>query len=347
MLFCSAAVLASPGAANVPPHHLRQEGDDTNVSSSSSGWYHPSDLLRNTSAPFFIHELELFLNATKLSYVSTSGGYFENWTVNESVNADWVRSQDFFLNPAFGLRALMFWQFSSGRILIVFRGTDLTNDLGGLCDQCADQYLWGNVPYSDLPPQCHQFSEKTLDYLKGAMDYANDVQNAFPFYNILFTGHSLGAGLAAAVSSLGNIPFNLGCAPPNAGAIMFSPPGYIATLMNRSGVDLGLVDPTTIVALVDQWDPVWVGCNASLFGGLMGQVCQWYDGAPSAQCVACDAQPSELPMNTSNCQACMMQRHAFSHYLQLRTTPPVCSLGPRQECYSLSSCWTSGGLCVL
>lgn len=314
---------------------------------ASYGWYHPTDLVWNTSSAFYFHEIGVFINATRLSYTSTSGGYYENWTMNESISDVWVRSEDYFLNPEYGLRALVFYQPSTVRLLIVFRGTDLTNDIGGVCDRCADEYLWDNTPYHRLPSACQQFSQSTLDYLTRAAAFANEVASYFAAYDIMFTGHSLGAGLAAVVSTLGNAPLNFGCAPPNAGAIVFSPPGYVATMMNRTAVDLSAVDPYKVVTLADHWDPVWVGCNASLNGGVLAQVCQWFYGEPSIACIACDAVPSELPLNSTNCQTCLTQRHAFYHYEQLRPISPVCAPSGRQMCWSTAQCWTSGWMCAL
>lgn len=325
--------------------HVDAAVDDGNV--RQYGWYAPTDLVLNTSSPFYFHEIGVFINATRLTYVSTSGGYYENWTTSESISDAWERSTEFFVNPPFGMRALVFYQPRTLRLLIAYRGTDLTNDLGGLCDRCADSFLWDNIKYKDLPENCRQFNVSTLDYLSNAMEFANTVASAFPLYNIMFTGHSLGAGLAAVVSTLGNFLVNADCAPFNAGAIVFSPPGYIATLMDRTGVDLGLVDPYMVVSLADRWDPVWVGCNASQYGGVIAQVCEWFSGVPSAACIECDSAPSELPLNTSNCQTCLVERHEFYHYEQLRPISPACGAA-RQEC-SLDglNCWTSGDMCVL
>ncbi|CUG88782.1 lipase, putative [Bodo saltans] len=314
--------------------------------SNSYGWFHPTDLIWNTSSEFYFHEIGVFMNATRLSYVSTYGGYYENWTVNESISDLWVRSEEYFLNPQYGMRALVFYQPDTARLLIAYRGTDLTNDIGGLCDRCADTYLWDNVPYQQLPADCMQFPETTLDYLTLAANFANDVAFAFAEYEIMFTGHSLGAGLAAVVSTLGNAALNFGCAPANSGAVVFSAPGYIATMMYRTSVDLSVVDPYRVVTLVDRWDPVWVGCNASTRGGVMAQVCQWFFGVPSTACIECDSTPAELPLNTSNCETCMMQRHAFFHYEQLRPISPACAPSGRQEC-SWHSCWSSGSMCSL
>lgn len=309
----------------------------------SYGWFKPTDLIWNTSSTFYFNEIEVFLNATRLSYVSTSGGYFENWTVNESISPSWVRSQSFFLNPEYGLRAMVFYQPDTARLLIVFRGTDLTNDIGGICDRCADSYLWDNIPYSQLPSECQQFSEATLDYLANAESFVGDVAINFIGYDFMYTGHSLGAGLAAAVSTLGNTWG--GCGPANAGAIVFSPPGYIETLMRRTSMDLSQVDPYLVVSLADHYDPVWVGCNASKRGGVLAQVCQWFDGLPSSQCVTCDANPSELPVNSTNCQVCMMQRHEFAHYYsQLRYLSPICQPSARQECED-GGCTSEGWFC--
>jgi hypothetical protein len=53
-----------------------------------------------------------------------------------------------------------------------------------------------------------------------------------------------------------------------------------------------------------------------------------------------------LPLNTSNCETCMMQRHAFFHYEQLRPISPACAPSGRQEC-SWHTCWASGSMCSL
>lgn len=314
---------------------------------ATSGWFDPSWFASQAGTPYFEHELGVLLNATKLSYIATSGAYYRNYSVNASINSDWVKlGSPLFLNPSFGLRALTFVQPASSRVIVAFRGTDLTQDLGGICDQCADMLLWDGIAYEDLPARCQQFNESTLDYLTAALAFSNAVQDAFPTYSILFTGHSLGAGLAACVSSLGNLGFfnNIGCAPSNAGAIVFSPPGYIGTLSNRTGVDLSLLDAKRIVALADVWDPVWANCNASYAGGVSALVCSWLVGSPSAECVACDT--FEVSSNSTDCDVCMIQRHIFSHYMSLGNVTPNCNPQPRDECAS-EGCPSSGWLCAI
>jgi hypothetical protein len=346
LLIAAHSVVASIEAVTAGAESVDTRSRVGGEGSTSYGWFHPTDLIWNTSSEFYFHEIGVFMNATRLSYTSTSGGYYENWTINESISGMWVRSEDYFLNPSFGMRALVFYQPDTARLLIAYRGTDLTDDIGGICDRCADTYLWDNVPYDQLPAQCMQFPETTLDYLTLAANFANEVAFAFAGYEIMFTGHSLGAGLAAVVSTIGNAALNFGCAPSNSGAIVFSAPGYISTMMARTSIDLSLVDPYRVVTLVDRWDPVWVGCNASTRGGVMAQVCQWFYGVPSTACIECDATPAELPLNTSNCETCMMQRHAFFHYEQLRPISPACAPSGRQEC-SWHTCWASGSMCSL
>jgi hypothetical protein len=306
------------------------------------GWYMPADITRNVTSAEFLHDLGVFVNATRLSYTQTYGGYYEPWTVNESISSAWTKST-LEVNPPFGMRALAFFQRSTWRVLVVYRGTDLTNTTSGICDQCADRMLWGGVAYRDLPDPCHRFDESTLDYFRAALLFARRVALHFFGYDMMFTGHSLGAGLAALVSNLGNI-FLDDCAPPNRGAVVFSTPGYVEVLINNTGADLGDVDPRRLVVFADEWDPVFVGCNRSKDGGFLGYWCTWSDGPPSQSCITCDSTTGELPRDTSACNACMQERHVFSHYMAIARVSPTCH-GSRQECTALFSCPTKGPYC--
>ena len=311
-----------------------------------AGWYMPGVIVSNTTNTLFFTQLRVMLNATRLSYTSTHGGYFENWTVNETVSAVWRKSELEHNPEDGGMHALVFVDEAEFRVLVAFRGTDLTNDTSGIADQCADKLLWGEVAYADLPTICHQFSEYTLDYLARASDFAYEVANWYPFYEILYTGHSLGAGLAIMLSVMGNEELaDMWCGPTNAGAIVFSPPGYVGPLLQRTGTDMWTMQIGTLVAFVDQYDPIFVQANASAYGGISAILCQWDDGAPSNECLSCEASPQSMNISSPDCQICMMQRHMFSHYMSLRTSSPTCAV--KNECAFPTSCPAQGTNCLL
>jgi hypothetical protein len=316
---------------------------------AEASWYRPGTIVSNTSNDLFFTQLRVMLNATRLSYTATHGGYYENWTVHETVSDSWRKSA-LEANPeSGGMHALVFVNDADWRVLVAFRGTDLTNDTSGIADQCADTYLWQGVAYNDLPPECRQFSEHTLDYLSRASDFAYEVAGYYRLYEILYTGHSLGAGLALMMSIMGNEELaDMWCGPTNAGAIVFSPPAYIEPILNRTGTNMWNVNSGfaagTLVAFADKYDPIFVQASASPYGGIAAVICEWDDGAPSEECVSCEADPAAMNISSADCAVCMMQRHIFSHYMGLRRMSPTCSV--KNECAFPASCSASGSNCL-
>lgn len=314
------------------------------------GWYRPGTILSNTSNDLFFTQLRVMLNATRLSYTATYGGYYENWTVTETISDHWRKSSLEHNPEEGGMRALVFINGDEGKILIAFRGTDLTNSTSGLADQCADQYLWQGVAYNDLPDACLNFSEHTLDYLARARDFSYEVQENYFSYEIMYTGHSLGAGLAIMLSIMGNEQLaDMWCGPTNAGAMAFSPPAFIQPLLNRTGTNMWNVNAWlmagTIVAFVDVYDPIFVQANASDHGGIAATICAWADGTPSAECLACEATPAAINISSPDCGMCMAERHMFAHYMGLRRTSPVCY--GKNDCGRPTICFPSGSNCLL
>ena len=299
------------------------------------GWYLPALLANKTDSAWFRHELQLFANATKLSYTATWGSYYEPWEANATIGSGWIKSS-LEANPKDGgMHALLFLNAQSHRALVAFRGSDQGSDkVSHDADNCADMILWQGIPYDDLPTEeCGAFSRQQLDYLSNAIEFTNKAIQQFPDYDFIFTGHSLGAGMASLIAAAGH---NGDCVPVNAGAVVFSTPGYINTLLNRTNLTISDIDTRRFLVFADQYDPVWVGCHASFEGGMIGRFCEWHNGTESLACITCEKDPQHINLNSRDCLECQAERHAFSHYLQLIkyffNSTLHCSPKPEQPC---------------
>ena len=263
----------------------------------------------------------LFANATFLSYVSTNGSYHNATRANStSLGPAWVlQTAPRADPPAGGMRALTFLHPPTRRALVAFRGTDLgASDPSAAADACADTMLWDGTPFDALPTACqHAFSRSQLDYFARAVEFAHAVANAFPSYQLAFTGHSLGAGLALMVAATAG-----SCAPPSAGAVVFSPPPFLNALRNRSAVNLhggAQRSASRLITFADAYDPLLFENNVS--SGLQGTVCVLggNDPEPSscARCFAATAaspSPGRINMSDPDCGSCFLLRHVYSHY---------------------------------
>ena len=263
--------------------------------------------LKNCSSAAFHDIVAPLAEMTKLTYTSTNGSYYNK--SDDGVSPDgWTRVTTLKHDPPGGMRALVFVQPSRRRGVVAFRGTDLdTSRPSGQADLCADKLLWDFATRSELPTYCANFSNHTLDYLTTAFHFEARARAAFPTLDFLFTGHSLGAGLATLVaSSLGSR------------AAVFSAPGLRGVLRNRTHTDPAQVGVDNVFVLADVNDPVFQASRAELGGeGSVGTSCTW-STVPGPACSSCYAPPHPLP-NTSraDCASCFAQHHIFAHYLAL------------------------------
>ena len=348
------------GAGIVTAHLMVSDGSLAHRTEKEDGggaaWYAPADL---PDLDNFTDEIRLLGLATKYSYTATHGSYYENWTVNATLGPDWVKDFDLSPNPEVGgMHALTFIRPSFNasergdaqsntnspcRGLIAFRGTDLGSDvLSSLADNCADDVLWGGMKYEQLSANCQgNFTTFQLDYLARATDVTQRAMVKYPQCSFLFTGHSLGAGLANLMAALSYPQVTSGSQPPawatgclpraSAGAAVFSTPGYIHTLLNRTNItfDQGMYNKNSshstqqqskrFMLFADQFDPIWYFCNQSFQGGYIGRRCLWHDGAQPAACKKCER--GHRMGRTVECELCMYERHIFSHYLHLIRAP--------------------------
>jgi hypothetical protein len=321
---------------------------------SAAPWYTPGNLSRRAEAGAAHADMLLLVAAVRLSYVATHGSYYNPADANATLpGGEWARSP-VQRNPAFGFHALTFVNAAQRRVLVAFRGTDLdVSHASGACDVCADQMLWQGTAVADLPAMCAPFNASTLDYWGEARAMVQTIATTYDGYDVLFTGHSLGAGLSNLMAALTDA--RSPCRPhpttPDgpvasfAGAAVFSTPEYITTLQNRSAVDVSRIDVARFAMFADAYDPIFTAARLHAFGGMAALVCEWHDGAPSAQCLACEAQQRANVDGAPSvqCVECMFQRHVFKHYEEIvynATVRPVCH--DVQECLVGFECPSRG-----
>lgn len=260
-------------------------------------------------------------NATTLSYTATFGSYFDPASANGTVRG-WVRSPVESNPRSGGMRALLFLQPSTTRMMIAFRGTDLDiTKVSGQADSCADAMLFGNKTRSQLPAYCSNFSESTLDYYTAAYKFTSEAVAMYPEYKsgILFTGHSLGASLSLLMSAAMRQPGNsYALAAP---AAVFSSGSVTELIKTRIGVNSSQINSSQTVLFANEWDPVY----ASGDHAFPEEVCVWAPTEPSA-CVQCYKKQPPHPASPS-CDLCFQEAHVFSHYLELVNGPvrPECT----------------------
>lgn len=210
-------------------------------------------------------------------------------------------------------------------------------NLSGQADQCADALLWratGTSPPS-LAPYCSSFSNATLDYWAAAERFVRRVRTAHPEHQLLFTGHSLGAGLAflsaafftdtdAVASSRGRPVLSHGAAadvltnphPAIAPCVAIASPPWLPAFGRHA--PHAKLPPLAVVrsqwlALADEWDPVQKDSTA--VGGLLGTQCLWSSPEPAA-CARCYTEPLPANLSRPTCRLCFEQRHVYAHYLE-------------------------------
>lgn len=262
-----------------------------------------------------------------------AGSYFDPTDQNATV-APWVRPVGLTENPPVGMRALCFVHASTRRAVIAFRGTDLNqSSASGQADACGDALLWDGA--SALPASCHQFSNATLDYYGAAQSFVHKARTALPGYSLLFTGHSLGAGLSflAAATSSSTSSSASGSAsastsatritdgPPRpagetvATAVAFSSPAWVPVLARKAPQTVlpsAAVMSSHWLALADEWDPVQRESVAA--AGLRGTQCLWASPEPLA-CKLCYLGKAAINISRPSCRLCFGERHVYAHYL--------------------------------
>jgi hypothetical protein len=300
-------------------------------------------LLANTSNASF-HDLLIPLALmTKLTYTATWGSYYNASEANATV-VGWVRPPAFTENPPAGMRALLFVQPSTDRAVVAYRGTDLGEGESGEADRCADALLANDT----LPAFCGKFAPSTLDYWGAALDYVGRVRSAYPTTDLLFTGHSLGAGLAlaTAVATSPNVSVaqqeedeeedeekregrEEGEQKKGEGreeeeeetewqpwaAVAFAAPPWVQILQQEAHLPAPPASAAhqRLYAMADEWDPVQK--TTDTVHGHVGTECLWSSLATPA-CLLCFASE---PFNSSatGCELCFSERHIFSHYLNV------------------------------
>ena len=138
------------------------------------------------------------------------------------------------------------------------------------------------------------------------------------------------------------------CAPPSAGAAVFSSPGVLAPIANRSNTNVLRADAgrSRLVTLADANDPVLYGANES--NGLQGAVCVWNGDVPRPPaCAACFAgRPPRLNMSSPACEACFLAKHIFAHYYKALVPGPPPRCVARDPCPDAGACPPHGS-CAL
>lgn len=258
----------------------------------------------STSAEFhtFVSPLA---QAMRLTYTSSLGSsYFNPLDANVSIPG-FARSS-LAHDPSSGMRALVFVDAVVGRrVLLAFRGTDLDNrTAGGMADACAGRLLFGRgMSREDLPASCESFPDATLDYGRAAIAFAGTVQTAYPGFDLLVTGHSLGAGLALLVARALNVQVVALALPPIQAGIRLRRSAYF---------------------MADSNDPVQRAAHAADLGGLT-YLCLWDTGATPASCADC-RYSSNRDVRSSECLDCIAATHSLKHYLGLLRGPrPLCA----------------------
>ena len=327
---------------------------------AGGGWFVPSDVQSMDSAAFHTLLAPLF-RATTLSYTATFGTYYNPFEANETVDG-FTKSSLESNPPLGGMRSLVFVENAPGvRIIVVYRGTDLNSTTpGGQSDLCADQILWDNISDPSLMyPFCASIPPAQLDYYSQAKQFLRSVMLKYAApYQIMLTGHSLGAGLSN-MMVLSTIDPD--CFPPDdavrlVGSVVMSSPSFILPTMQRvrvanystsAGLQLGLSMRITTIA--DSFDPIYMEANRNPIG-LLGGLCTYTILPEPFACSICQLDPTDSPSNIA-CELCFAQRHIYSHYLHTfenSTLMPSCAASPRDPCQTPSNaqaCTGHGSAC--
>ncbi|XP_070577751.1 uncharacterized protein [Ptychodera flava] len=210
-------------------------------------------------------------------------------------------------DPEVGMHAVVYKETgaTNDRVVIAFRGTQLTPTPEGQCDLCAGQFLAGET----LDEYCEQFTSDQIDYYTQAKNFTQTIQSDFPCACVLFTGHSLGGELGELMSN-----FYYGS---QLSAIVFGSGGS-----KESGPALGAGDNfDNIINIYDKYDPAVNLPDPSL---VVGTKCE-FQTAMTENCEQCYS--GNVP--SAACQECFNETHLFFNVLYL-----VHDSGTRPVCYT-------------
>lgn len=190
-----------------------------------------------------------------------------------------------------GVHALLYEEsVDNPRLILAFRGTQLSSSLDSLADSCADKLLWEDFQLDSLPVECSTFDQASLDYFSQALNYTQQVLEAYPAQSLLLTGHSLGVGLAILVSVALSEAYTLP-------VIGFSAPATYKAMLERSLPIQGL-ENDNIVVIAHEWDQIM----RSQWEGQVGLLCL-YPKEQSSVCKACFAVDSDRDSMTCHSRA--------------------------------------------
>eukprot|EP00252_Welwitschia_mirabilis_P004302 TRINITY_DN1459_c0_g1_i2.p1 TRINITY_DN1459_c0_g1~~TRINITY_DN1459_c0_g1_i2.p1 ORF type:complete len:324 (-),score=19.73 TRINITY_DN1459_c0_g1_i2:58-1029(-) len=198
---------------------------------------------------------------------------------------------------------------TSSAIIVSFRGTQVTDQIDGQADLCADMILWNGLDFESLPSYCKVFDEETLDYLSQGISFSRKVMKAYPEGDLLFTGHSLGAGLAVLVSAA--ISANGGPVFPVLG---FGPPGT-QELLKKRNLRFRAAEEGLAVLVANEWDEI----VRSHWKEQVGTLCLYPVGEPEC-CSACFSSRKwkrDEVIPTGSCGECFMETHYLAALMRL------------------------------
>jgi len=242
--------------------------------------------------------------------------------------------------PADGMNALAY-RGSASRVIVAYRGTR------SISDECADVLLF--TPNDPLPDECEAFSKDTLDYVARAHEFAEEALaaagDAEDGFDVVFTGHSLGASLAQLMA----LSFH-GTASSNSSntyrAIAFAPAG-IKEIAMRDGFPTKDAKKVAVV-LVNKYDPVYT----STLRTEVGSVCEFVGTHKPLLCYCCvspmatenasvmarrlrplregisfSREMSKMSKMSFCCRVCMQKAHRYPNYIRFfeqMTQVPEC-----------------------
>ncbi|KAG0620762.1 hypothetical protein M758_4G241700 [Ceratodon purpureus] len=192
-----------------------------------------------------------------------------------------------------GMHALVYEEENggeSGRIVVAYRGTQIGTTIDCIADMCVDAAMWVLPDDCEInPPKCALFDNATLDYFSQAVEYALKVRSAYPSASLLFTGHSLGGGLAILISAALSTD-------PGYPVIAFGSAGTRTALQVRN-LNLSAEHQKRIVTIADQWDEIM----RTSWDEQLGWVCL-YESKINFVCKKCFESPTCLSETISTRQ---------------------------------------------
>lgn len=276
------------------------------------GWQEPSDALKETDLGPYFETVSPVLIAVRLTYTATTGSdYIPDEAADPGLLGlpGWSRLRHFDVDPKEGgLHALAFVHNETMRALLAFRGTDLGSGEGSLADSCADSLLWENLTWAQLPADCHSFPNATLDYLSAALHWRDHVLHELPGFDPLYTGHSLGAGLAVLVAAS-----QAGQHEPKVMAL--SSPGFDMALQSRLHMFPQELRPFRNIVIYNEDDPIYFDGSShhELFGST---ACIFQSpGGQTPDCHLCYNGPVRPSFDRPECERCFLETHVLKNYL--------------------------------